>query len=46
LVGDAIGGFGTENFIVFDDQLKFATGPAIRANARDFFISNRPVNRE
>ena len=37
LVGDAISGFGSDNFIVFDDQLKFATGPAIRANARDFF---------
>jgi hypothetical protein len=46
LIGDPIGGFRTDNFIVVDNQLEFATRPAIRANARDFFISNRPVNSE
>jgi hypothetical protein len=46
LVGDAVGGFRTDDFIVVDNQFKFATRPAVGANARDFFISNRPVNSE
>jgi hypothetical protein len=46
LIGHPIGGFRTDNFIVIDNQLEFATRPAIRANACDFFISNRPVNSE
>lgn len=46
LVGDAVGGFRANDFIVVDNQFKFATRPAVGAHARDFFISNRPVNSE
>ena len=37
LVGDAVGGFRANDFIVVDNQFKFATRPAVGAHARDFF---------
>ncbi len=37
LVGDAVGGLRANDFIVVDNQFKFATRPAVGAHARDFF---------
>jgi hypothetical protein len=37
LIGDAVCCFGSDNTVIFNDEVKFAACTAVRADAGDFF---------